>query len=293
MFVTTYANASEFLASVGPALETREAANNLMLGLATRLVDNPLAYGSPPLLLSIHEGTALRLALLQTPPHKPTIYVETLDNITRHAALNALADHLIGLAHVISGVSGEEPASREFAELWASRMSIRYKQHLAMRVYELREVLPTSRPEGEARHADTSDLPLLIRWYLAFDREASGDGMDEAGAERSVRARLEENGLFLWENAEGEVVSLAAVGRYTPHGATVGPVYTPPEHRGHGYATALTAYVSEYILGLGKEFASLFTDLDNPTSNSIYQKIGYRPVSDFGNYTFIDYTFID
>lgn len=181
MFTKTYANASEFLASVGPSLETREAANNLMLGLATRLVYAPLAYGNPPLLLSIHQGARLCLAMLQTPPHKPTIYVEPSDDTTRHAALNALADHLIGLAHVIPGVSGEEPASREFAELWASRMSIHYKQHLAMRVYELREVLPTPRPDGQARHANESDLSRLIAWYLAFDREASGDGMDEAG----------------------------------------------------------------------------------------------------------------
>ena len=71
-----------------------------------------------------------------------------------------------------------------------------------------------------------------------------------------------------------------------PHGVTLGPVYTPPPARGKGYATNCTAAVSQLLLDAGWAYCALFTDLDNPTSNSIYQKIGYRPVCDYADYHF-------
>ncbi len=66
----------------------------------------------------------------------------------------------------------------------------------------------------------------------------------------------------------------------------IGPVYTPPEQRGHGYASALVAGVSQWLLDAGNQFCFLFTDLRNPTSNHIYQVIGYQPVGDFTEYSF-------
>ena len=83
---------------------------------------------------------------------------------------------------------------------------------------------------------------------------------------------------MLWEH-DGRVVSLAGHAGETPNGARVGPVYTPPELRGRGYASALTAALTEQLLERLR-FCFLFTDLANPTSNSIYQRIGYRPVTD-------------
>jgi predicted GNAT family acetyltransferase len=59
----------------------------------------------------------------------------------------------------------------------------------------------------------------------------------------------------------------------------IGPVFTPPESRRHGYAGAVTAAISRAARELVGEVL-LFTDLSNPTSNAIYQRIGYRPVQD-------------
>jgi hypothetical protein len=75
-------------------------------------------------------------------------------------------------------------------------------------------------------------------------------------------------------------VSLVGAGGRTPNGIRIGPVYTPPEERGRGYASRLTAYVSETLLAEGHRFCFLYTDIDNPTANDIYQQIGYRPVTD-------------
>ncbi len=90
--------------------------------------------------------------------------------------------------------------------------------------------------------------------------------------------------IYLWEN--GVAVSLCAVGSPTPHGIRIGPVYTPMERRGHGYASALVAAVSQIQLEAGRRFVYLFTDLANPTSNHIYQTIGYEPVADVEEWIF-------
>jgi predicted GNAT family acetyltransferase len=87
------------------------------------------------------------------------------------------------------------------------------------------------------------------------------------------------NASFLWE-VGGEVVSYAVAGAPADGMSRVGPVYTPPAHRGKGYGSAVTAAASQWAVDAGAENVLLFTDLANPTSNSIYQAIGYRPVYD-------------
>ena len=90
--------------------------------------------------------------------------------------------------------------------------------------------------------------------------------------------------LHLWE--DGDVVSLAGTGGRTPNGIRIGPVYTPPDARRRGYASALVAAISQEALDAGCRFCFLFTDLANPTANHIYQAIGYAPVRDVEAYAF-------
>ena len=136
------------------------------------------------------------------------------------------------------------------------------------------------------RQAVAEDLELVSRWMLAFQLEALP--RDATALEQTrwqAEARIEAGDFFVWE--DGEPVALAAKSRPTPNGCSIGPVYTPPERRSRGYATALTAALSQRLLDNGKRFTALFTDLANPISNSIYQKIGYKPVCDFSEYIFI------
>jgi uncharacterized protein len=96
--------------------------------------------------------------------------------------------------------------------------------------------------------------------------------------------RGDDGGLYLWE--DGRPVSLAGCGSPTPNGGRIGPVFTPRAHRGRGYASALTAALTSLQLSSGRRFCFLFTNLANPTSNRIYQRIGYEPVSDVDEYRF-------
>ena len=116
-------------------------------------------------------------------------------------------------------------------------------------------------------------------WIVAFGREA----LPDADAER-VAAVVDQSlagigrRIFLWD--DGEPASLAGAGGATPNGIRIGPVYTPPARRERGYASALTAALSQAMLDEGRRFCFLYTDLANPTSNRIYQAIGYEAVTD-------------
>ncbi len=149
---------------------------------------------------------------------------------------------------------------------------------------------------GSARVATADDRELALRWWIAFGDEVlheGGPGRDGAEATLDHRLSSPSAGILLWENA-GELVSLAAWGGPTPNGIRIGPVYTPPELRGHGYATALSAELSQQLLDGrlfegGRRFCFLYTDLANPTANAIYERIGYRRVAESAEIVFGSY----
>jgi hypothetical protein len=135
------------------------------------------------------------------------------------------------------------------------------------------------------RDARTDDRPLLLDWFRAFMEEAIGESPDAASTAHVVDHRLEADsaGVVFWE--DGPMVSLAAFGNPTPNGIRIGPVYTPPEYRRRGYASALVAELSERLLEK-RRFCFLFTDLANPTANRIYERIGYRRVCEAAEIVF-------
>jgi predicted GNAT family acetyltransferase len=190
----------------------------------------------------------------------------------------------------LPGVVGAVPEVDAFAEAWASRRGVAVEPSLEQGVYALRHVRAPSGVPGALRLADTGDRPLLLAWVRAFADEAlhgTPIGAPER-LERSVDARLAggDAGFGLWE-VDGRPVSLAGFGGPTPNGIRIGPVYTPPELRGHGYASALTAAVSRLQLDRGRRFCFLFTDLANPTSNAIYMRIGYELVCESRELAFV------
>jgi predicted GNAT family acetyltransferase len=146
------------------------------------------------------------------------------------------------------------------------------------RIFQLTAVTPPPPIPGRARIAGPADRALVARWLDAFIREALEDEPSDVEAMTDRWISRRGRTLHLWE--DGQVVSLAGVGSRTPNGVRIGPVYTPPEARNRGYASALVATISQAELDAGRRFCFLFTDLANPTANHIYQTIGYEPVRD-------------
>ncbi len=287
MQATYFDSASKFLELVHPALDKDEAANNLMYGLALLLERVPERYQRspyrwPPLLAAVLDGSALACTALMTPPFNIIVFSPSPD---KAGAFAFLAKDLRTRGWSMPGVLGPSADARAFAGAWSAETGAHYIPGMTERCYELRQVLPPPQPPGHMRLAVEDDIDLLTSWLYAFWREAMPGkiGADEE-AQNTVEARVEDGDYFVWDDSG--VVALAGKGRITPHGCTVGPVYTPPQFRSRGYATALTAALSQLLLDRGYQFVALFTDLSNPTSNRIYQKVGYHPLCDFNEYIF-------
>ena len=188
----------------------------------------------------------------------------------------------------LPGVMGQAGVAERFARRWQALSSQSYGLLFHERAFRLSAVRPMTPPPGALVRATAADRDLLVRWTLDFGEEALGDS-DLAEAARTVDARLgdgdpQARGLYLW--VDGAPVSMAGYTGPTPHGIRVGPVYTPPELRGRGFASALVAQMSQALLDGGRSFCFLFTNLANPTANHIYEEIGYEAVVDMDVYTF-------
>ena len=279
------ADAATFLVEAEPLLLADEARHNLILGIAGTIRDSPDHYPARDLWL-VRDGSVTAAAALRTPP-----YNLILARPRSPQALAALVEAVAG--EELPGVVGAEPEAVEFAELWTRHTGAPARINMRQGVYELEQVEPLPAVPGSARAATAADRELALRWLLAFAAEVlheGAPGSDRAEAMIDHRLSSPSAGIALWEDG-GEPVSLAGWGGPTPNGIRIGPVYTPPELRGRGYATALTANLSQRLLDGrlfdgGRRFCFLYTDLANPTSNAIYERIGYRRVAESAEIVF-------
>lgn len=276
--LTLHTHIDDFLAVAETDLARDEVANGLMLGVALRLRHDPTHYEHPPFLATVQAQHELIAAATMTPPHGLLVYA-TGDEA--RLALRQIAEALIVAGWPLPTVNGVTATSLAFAESWQTLTGGVASSLMELRVFELRAVSPPPQPAGRFRRATHADEELVFAWYNAFHTEAVRDGVTPR--RDNVARAVAQGNVYLWED-EGRPVSLASIGRRTPHGASIGPVYTPSAQRGRGYASACVAALSQLILDEGNDFCTLFTDLANPTSNHIYQQIGYRPVCDFTEY---------
>jgi predicted GNAT family acetyltransferase len=286
MELERFDDAKRFLDEAGPLLLADEARHNLILGIAGTIRDSPDHYPVRSMWL-VRDGEDAVAAALRTPP-----YNLILARPHSEASLATLAEAVAG--EDLPGVVGAEPEVDEFARLWSERSGVATRTNMRQGVYALDRLESPPAPSGAIRVATADDLELLLRWWTAFADEVLHEGGNPGRerADESVRHRLGSPtaGFLLWED-DGVVVSLAGWGGPTPNGIRIGPVYTPPDLRGRGYATALTADLSQRLLdgdlfGGGRRFCFLYTDLANPTSNAIYERIGYRRVAESAEIVF-------
>lgn len=271
---TQHADATSFLAVTQQALLAQEAVNGLMLGLSLRLAAGG-SYGDVrPFLATIQSTSGLELAAFMTPPHKLLLFAP---GEASTEALQLLVDGLLSTGYAVPAVLAPEALGQQFASVWCAATGATARPGMRQRVYELRRVEPVPLPSGTFRVATPADLPLVREWGGAFHSACFRED-DKGATARIADGMVAAGDIFLW--VDGTPVSMAGRTRPTPHGQTVSLVYTPPECRRRGYATAVVAKLSQLLLDEGREFCSLYTDLGNPTSNRIYQEIGYRPVAD-------------
>jgi predicted GNAT family acetyltransferase len=280
MTLTTHLVVTGFLEKTQETLAKNASANNLMLGITEALKKYPNRYGSTPYFGTVEDENGLIMAAIMTPPYNLVIHCEAEDC---GPAYELVIDSLLNDRWNVPGVSGRIEHAREFAEKWTQRTGKKSKILMNQRIFELREcVLPSTIP-GKMRLATEDDIELVTKWLYSFHDEALG-GRETEKVARSVKTKIPDREIYFWEH--DQPVSMATKMRPSGAGSSVSLVYTPPEHRRKGYASAVVARLSQHLLDSGYEYCTLFTDLANPTSNKIYMRIGYKPVCDFDMYHF-------
>ncbi|MCX7593696.1 MAG: GNAT family N-acetyltransferase [Fischerella sp.] len=277
MKLQRFDDASLFYNRVKDYLLSQEAMHNLLLGIADTLIHYPNRYKSQPYLATVEVDREIVAVAMRTPP-----YDLVLSQIKDLGAVEVIAKDLHLSLEVISGVNAPTVEAKAFAQAWRSLTNQSYQLKIAMRAFQLEQVQNISQASGYLRLATESDKELLVRWFEAFYLEAVGKV--ESDPEALINHHLQQHTACVWQDRVS--VSTACRGQPTPNGARIGLVYTPPEYRGKGYASACVAGLSQTLLNQGHKYCFLFADLANSTANHIYQAIGYQPVGDWHNYCF-------
>ena len=226
------------------------------------------AEDEPSYFVSVHDGGVVGVAM-RTPGRG--VYLGALRAELAEPVADAYADVLPEL----SGVAGDRPAAQRFAERWCERRGGQATETKGTRLHKL----GSSRRSRRTRAVRGRCAPTRSTWSARWGNDGFARGAGGPATGSGPSGSCEQQTMWIWE-VDGEPVSM--VGYHLPIFGVcrVGPVYTPPERRRHGYAGALTSHVSAEILAQGNQ-ACLYTDLANPTSNKIYHQAGYRPVADF------------
>jgi GNAT superfamily N-acetyltransferase len=272
---TLTGDVAEYLTVAGDFLRARAAQNTVQLGATeTILVRGADAFGDEAPLFGwwAAPGGPVTAAFMHTPPFGVTLTPSPA------GVAAALAETFAARGRFAAWVMADTTTAPAFAAAWERQTGEPSRVGRRSRLYRLGRLRPPDPPPpGRPRVAASADSGLLLDWLEAFRREADSDG--GLASQRTVDDRLSYGGLTLWETGDGPV-SLAGATRAVAGQARIGPVYTPPERRGRGFGGAVTAAVSQAAIDAGVAEVLLYTDLANPTSNALYQRLGYQPVSD-------------
>ncbi|HAR43770.1 MAG TPA: hypothetical protein DCS07_14235 [Bdellovibrionales bacterium] len=252
-----------------PFLVQEEARNNLLLGLCSNLKAGLTASSIPPLLIRIMHRQKVLAAALQTPPNPLVLTRASKEE------LDLLAAALLSRNLSIPSVVGPPDEARYFADQWCHSHSLKAVLAMKQGIYQLTQVIQPPPVPGRMRVAHHAELSLVAQWMYEFNDEAMPqDPKSKVETLKKVEQIIQRQALFVWEQ-NGRPVSMAGSWGTTPNGVRINAVYTPADLRRRGIASRLVAELSQAKLKAGNKFCFLYTDLSNPTSNRIYQKIGY------------------
>ncbi|MFF3348798.1 GNAT family N-acetyltransferase [Streptomyces sp. NPDC002779] len=274
----------EFLARAGDFLRSRPALHNTpltdMAKLRRRGTDAPGA--GTTLFGRLESEGDIRAVFYRTPRGRLT-----LTHLTAEQA-GALAAHLSGLGVSLSDVIADHETATAFAGSWQRHTGAEPDPFWRTHLYRLGTLTPPQPPpEGRGCATDDKDRHHVIRWCREFCVEVGEQGsLDLIDAGSWEESRFGDRHFTFWETPDGTPASMAAVTSMTGGMVRVDPVYTPAALRGRGYAGAVTAEVSRAALTAGATDVVLFADPANPTSNALYQRLGYIHVTDFTGYRF-------
>ena len=260
----------EFLNKCGSFLDQNEAEHNLILTLCQNAEKKLKKGEKADIRCSIlFNDKDFVLAAVQTPPHNLVLSKSSQPEI------EALAETLANNNFKFPGIVGPSDVATIFANKWTQltgQKSVEYRDQI---IYVLKNVLLPPPVDGKLRFAKADEAPLIAGWISAFSKDMpKAEQLNEKEALKKAETLIQEERVAVW-SVKGKAVSQASV-TGTDTVTRVSMVYTPPEQRNHGYASAIVAHLSQMQLDQGKKMCCLYADARNPVSNSIYRKIGYE-----------------
>lgn len=269
-----YKDAYEFESTISSILVEKEDVFSLFLGILQAI---KAGHYEAPVMGTIHENGEVLALFQMTPPHPLNLIIadETrFDEVTDFLLANII-DKGIDFPSIIS----LKPWAYGVAEKWQNKTGVSPKLLMDQGLYRLNAVNETLESStGHWRYAEISDAPLIEKWFNLFEQDTGLPISPIETVQQRVALFLKNREVFLWED-QGQVVSMMKKSRPTENGITVSLVFTPKEARKKGYARTLVAAISKELLK-DYQFCMLYTDMLNPTSNKIYQEIGYQKIAD-------------
>jgi len=260
-----------FRSHVESFLAEREAENNLVFGILAGLTDGMQKFSHDrPLFVSVEGNVGIQLVAVRTPP-----FNLVLSTAKKDEAVSFLAREMHAEGHQLPGVTASSREADVFARAWSGISGSKVRREHSQRIYRLDRAIPPRLVAGHLHSCDEPDIHQATEWMRAFNRDV-GENQIPADPRRFIGRH--DAALFFW--IDGRPVSMTGFSGPTPNGIRIGAVFTPPDLRRRGYASACVAAVSQSVLDAGRKFCFLYADLANPTSNHIYQEIGYQPVCD-------------
>jgi len=272
-------NAQDFLSHATPLLYAKEAEYGLMLGLCEGLASGSIKNEFSPVFLRVVDDYGkTSAALVQTRKDNCIVTSANFDEA------KAFADFVVENKLYFEGVVGPTETSKTITESYGQKVNSKIRVGMAQNIMQFTKTDWPQKISGNFEIATESDFDLIADWLMAFAREAlPHDNADEAHFRKIAEAKIKKQEAFLWiENGVKKAMTLS--GRPTKNGVSVSGVYTPKSERRKGYASNLVASVSDHLIRQGKSFCVLYTDAANPTSNKIYQNIGYKIIGESSHY---------
>ena len=257
-------------------LSQHEAKQSLLLSFIQAIVKSPERYSDPYFALVEDKGEIVAVVIRPFSQHLMLSVIPDL------SAIQSIVEDVYAVNRTLLSVSGIAAEAQTFATAWEMLSGQSSDLKLQLRFYQLDAVQRVLKVKGHLRLAEDRDRALLIQWFEAFSHEVIVYSSESV--EQRVEAQLSRKALYIWQHHVP--VSLVSTNLTASGDGRVGSVYTPPEHRRNGYATASVAAVSQILLDQSCKFCYLSTNLKNSTSNHIYQTVGYQPVCDWHRYTF-------
>ncbi|MBH1940288.1 GNAT family N-acetyltransferase [Mobilitalea sibirica] len=213
-------------------------------------------------------------------PKNMAIYAGSIDKERLETATVLLAKYLSDNHISLTGLNARFDICQSFLGEYVKMVKCTFVEKLGMDIMEVREVNDIKPVEGVHRTASMEEVKLIADWMVQFQIEALANEINYEAALEKTKRYIEDGRVYIYENMEQKVVSMAIATRQLMHGVAISYVFTPEDHRGTGYAAANIYYMSKDLLEKGNEFCTLFVDKKNVISIRAYEKVGYHILED-------------